>query len=141
MPLPDEATLSLVDRDGERDRQDHLGQHLPVQCGDAEAAVAGAFVVLEHGERRPSQRSGFLGFERVAVELLGQVGGDHLEDPSAQDPQCFGVVVLSHRHQMGFCGSSLFGADGELAGGGELVEGCDDGAGLGGVDAAVGHRR
>ena len=45
------------------DREDHLGQHLSVPGGDAEPAVAGAFVVLEHRERRPAQRFGFFGLE------------------------------------------------------------------------------
>ncbi len=75
-----------------------------MQGGDAEASVAGAFVVLPHGQRRTPQRAGLFGLERLAVELLGEVGGDHLEDPSAQDPQCLRVVVLSQRHQVGLGG-------------------------------------
>ena len=112
-----------------------------MQGGDAEAAVAGAFVVLPHGQRRPPQRFGFFGLEGFPVELLGEVGGDHLEDPAAQDPQCLGVVVLSERHQVRLGGSSLFGVDRELTGGRQLVERGHDRAGLGGVDPALGHRR
>ena len=58
----------------------------PCRRREAEASVAGAFVVLPHRQCRTPQRFGLLGFERLAVELLGQVGCDHLEDPS--DPGC-----------------------------------------------------
>ena len=72
------------------------------------------------------------------VESLGVVGGDHLEGPPAQDAECFGVVVLSQRYQVGLGGSSLFGVDRELARGREPVEGGHDRPRLDGVDLAFG---
>ena len=73
--------------------EDHLAQHLPVPGRDPEPAVGGAFVVLPHRERRPPQRLGLFAFQRLALEALGEVGGDHLEDPPADHPQRLGVVL------------------------------------------------
>ena len=103
--------------------------------------MAGAFVVLEHRERRPAQRFGFFLLESLAVVLLGEVGGDHLEDPTAQDAQRLGVMVLGHGHEVDLGLLALLRVDRELTGGGELVEAGHDRPCLRGVDLALAHGR
>ena len=103
--------------------------------------MAGAFVVLPHRERRTPQRLGLFPLECLALELLGEVGGDHLEDPAAQDPQRLRVVVGGQLDQVRLGGRALLGRDRELAGARQPVQGGDDRAGLGEVDPPGGHRR
>ena len=103
--------------------------------------MAGAFVVLPHRQRRPPQRLGLLPLQRPALELLGQVRCDHLEDPTTQDPQRLRVMVGGQLHQMCLRGRTLLGRDSELAGPRKPLQRRDDGPALGEVDPARGHRR
>ncbi len=112
-----------------------------MQRGESEPSVAGAFVVLPHRQRRTPQRLGLLALQRPAFELLGQVGGDHLEDPTTQDPQRLRVMLGRQLHQMCLCGRTLLGGDSELAGPREPLQRRDDRATLRQVDPARGHRR
>ena len=123
------------------DREDHLGQHLPVPGGEAEPSVAGAFVVLPHRQRRTPQRLGFLALQRPALELLGQVRCDHLEDPTTQEPQRLRIVLGRQFDQMCLRGRTLLSRDSELAGAREPLQRRDDRAALRGVDPARSHRR
>ena len=92
-------------------------QHLPVQGGDAEPAVDGAFVVLAHREDRPSQRCRFLGLQDLALDPVGEVGGDDLEDPPAQDGELLGVVVGGETDQVLLGGLALLRRHREVTGG------------------------
>ena len=112
-----------------------------MQGGEAEPSVAGAFVVLPHRQRRTPQRLGLLPLQCPAFELLGQVGCDHLEDPTTQDPQRLRIMLGRQLHQMCLRGSTLLGRDGELSGAREPLQRGDDRPALGEVDPARGHRR
>ncbi len=60
-----------------------------------------AVAVLVHPERRGCLGVAFLPFEHVGFVGLADLRGDDLEDPSAQDPQGFGVVVRGVPDQRG----------------------------------------
>ena len=102
--------------------------------------MAGAFVVLPHRQRRTPQRLGFLPLQRPALELLGQVRRDHLEDPTAQDPQRLRVVLRSQLHQMSLRGRTLLKGNSELSGPRKPLQRRDDRAALGQVDPPRRHR-
>ena len=72
---------------------------------------------------------------------LGEVGGDHLEDPPTEDAQRLGVVLGRQRDQVLLGLTALLGGDRELARARQPIEGGDDGAGLGGVDLPGRHPR
>ena len=103
--------------------------------------MAGAFVVLPHRQRRTPQRLGLLPLQRPALELLGHLRCDHLEDPTPQDPQRLRVMMSSQPHQVCLRGRTLLGRDGEPAGARQPLQRRDDRAALGEVDPARGHRR
>ena len=103
--------------------------------------MAGAFVVLPHRQRRTPQRLGFLPLQRPALELLGHLGGDHLEDTTPQDPQRLRIMVSSQLHQVGLRGRPLLGRDRELACAREPLQRRHDRPALGDVDPTRSHRR
>ena len=111
-----------------------------MQRRESEPSVAGAFVVLPHRQRRTPQRLGLLPLRGPALELLGQVWRDHLEDPTTQDPQRLRVMVGSQLHQVCLRGRALLGRDSELPGPREPLQRPDDRAALREVDPARGHR-
>ena len=86
-----------------------------MQGRDAEPAVAGALVVLPHREGRSSQCLRLFLLQGLAFELLGELGGDHLEQVSPEGTQVLGVMVRSQLDQMDLSGRALLAADGELA--------------------------
>jgi hypothetical protein len=103
--------------------------------------VAGALVVLPHRQRRTPQRLGLRPLQRLAFELLGQLGCDHLEDPTTQDSQRLRIVVFSELDQVVLRGCPLLGRDCELAGAREPLQRGDDRPALRQVDPARSHRR
>ena len=90
--------------------EQHLVQHLSVQRRDPEPAVHGALVVLTHREAGASQRGGFLCLQDLAVDLVGDLGGDHLEDPPPQHGQLPRVVVGRQPDQVRLRGLRLLEA-------------------------------
>ena len=141
MPLLDEATLSLVDRDGELIARIILVSICPCSAGmrkrpwQVPSSSSHMVNVVRRSARASSASSAFpSNFSARSGAITSKIRPPRIAE-------CLRVVVLSQRHQVRLGGSSLFGVDGELAGGGQPVERGHDRAGLGGVDLALGHRR
>jgi hypothetical protein len=130
--------LLVVERAGEAIARIIL-RSISVPGGDPKPAVGRAFVVLPHRERRTPQRLGFLLLQGTTLELLGQVGGDHLEDPTTEHAKGLGVVLCRQRHQVSLGLVALLVGDGELTGARQPLERGNDGAGLRRVDPAGSH--
>jgi len=67
------------------DRQECFLEHRAVQGGDGEPAVALAVSLVD--QREPGGVLGvfFFAFELEALVFLADLGGDHVQDPPAQD--------------------------------------------------------
>ena len=102
--------------------------------------MAGPRVVLAHHQHRPTGRRSFLGFEHPALEGLGQLGGDHLEDVAAQHRQRLRVVLARETDEMGLGGGALLSGDRELPTRRQPVQRRHDHPGLRGVHLTVPER-
>ena len=83
---------------------------------------------------------GFLVGECFALELLGHLGGDDLEDLAAQDRQLLGVVVRCQGDQVSLSLRAVRIGDGELTGIRQPAQSMGDRSGLREVHLAVAHR-
>ena len=73
------------------------------RVGDPEVDVGGAVAAAAHGQAGDASGPGLLGLEQLALLLLGDVGGDHLQHLPAQPAKPLGVEVsrLSHEVRLG----------------------------------------
>ena len=131
----------VADRAGEEIARIIFDSICPCRDGDPEPAVGGALVVLPHRQRGPLQRPRFLGLQQLALEPLGQVGGDHLEQVPAQHPQRLRIMVRGLRHQVRLRGRTLLGGDRELTALRQPAQRRDDHPRLRDVHPPLRHRR
>nr|WP_051707050.1 hypothetical protein [Nocardioides aequoreus] len=113
--------LDMLDRLWCRDpgrvgqRLQGLLQHLPVELGDAEAAVAGALVVLPHLQGRLAGGAGLLGLEQGALVGIHCLGTDDRVDATAELLERGGVEVTGQADQVRLGGRPLLGGGGEAS--------------------------
>ncbi len=122
------------------DREDHLAQHLAVQVLDGEAAVADPLVVLPHREGCPTPGTGLFHLQLAALELLREIGRQHLEDPHAREAATAWRRGRRPARQGAAPPRGAGLVDGELAAGRQPVQRCGDRLGLREVDRAGVHR-
>jgi hypothetical protein len=120
---------------GGGDRVQHLLQGRPVVAGQGALDVRLAVPVVVAGEVTRLGRGCFFLLQQRGFAGVGLLGGDHLEQPLAQPPQCLRVVVARQLEQVRLGPAEVLGT--EVVG--EQVDGPDDHAGLLGLQVPGGE--
>ncbi|NYG55239.1 hypothetical protein BJ989_001543 [Nocardioides perillae] len=114
------------------------GEHVGFRGGDGEPAMGLAVAVAAHRERGCRGCCCFFAFEAVAFDVVGDVGGDDVEDPVTESLQLDRVEHAGELQQVG--AGSVDHCDPDPIGR-QRVNGLADHFGLLGQHPTCAHRR